>query len=358
MNNNDLPHDRNEAVASIMDWSMGTTLIAVRRPTCPYTANNSDLSHVFQQARLHTPWPSWLSSLTWLADTAFVIGNVYDHCFAIELYAWKLEDNCERRAHHIATFEFAPWRLGCRIPDTGVAIYSSLEHSGTQQPFIASDTSQLLIVERLAIQPQHFRSVPVFWLAISPRPFLDAVAAWKSTSVSKIIVPWQAWGPQWTRCFAQDARTDNTLQLSAHGSRVFSPVGDGPGDYMLDFNQLALQRSMHALQGQAGDDELPHDLRSVRPVEFVTTPSTIPREDIFLEDITTCLPYRKIPLEWPADFKTPFRRTHTRVFGGELWVASSPSDAVRNIVLVPRHLELIVPEWQSYSEFESYALSL
>ena len=126
MDNNNLPHDRNEAVASIMDWTMGTKLIAVRRTTCPYTANNSDLSHVLQQARLHIPWPSWLSSLTLLADTAFVIGNIYDHCFAIELYAWKLEDNCERRAHHLATFEFAPWRLGCRIPDTGVAIYSSL----------------------------------------------------------------------------------------------------------------------------------------------------------------------------------------------------------------------------------------
>ena len=149
------------------------------------------------------------------------------------------------------------------------------------------------------------------------------------TSVTRTFVPsgespelathtqWEAWGPKKTRCFL-DHRSflpgNYTYQI------LFSDFS------LLDFNQIDIARDLQRAAAMAPpvSQDVKHKrrasiMRALRSASssalrsrsvigdieipgysgrIVLQPSTIPKGDMFAQDVTTCLPYRTTKLDW------------------------------------------------------------
>lgn len=257
---------------------------------------------------------------------------VQDHeRMAIEIYGFALpgiDESIDQDATHIVTYEFPSWRPGARA---GAAFFRTTLQSGTQgQPFVASQDAEMVIMDRIFVYHEQEGRTQNIWFAVNPRPFIDAVQAFRAGSrfgPRHVEIVWEAWGPQYTRCFAYDMSL-GPYPIPVHGTRFLVHHDPAVIDFIDDFNPYELRAALGAGWPEDGAFGGPNPIPTV-----VTAPSTLPAGGIFHQDVVTYLPYRQIPVKWPTFFNPssafPPMSTLPTVFPGEIWVASQRSQQVR-----------------------------
>ena len=260
--------------------------------------------------------PLSVDAFTCISENAFLLAVQHDDAMAIEIFTFGLEDSVHNSDSgpespcHMATFKFPEWTLGCRVVSPA-ALGSTFQNGGRNRMFKTSTASEHIILGNVVIRPRiDWRPHPrVLWFVMRVGIFLeclDARAARKGIQPEPVTYPWNMWGPVNTRCFEFNT-VKGSIPCAVQGSRVLIKDKVAPKDNpslprdkyllgsILDFNLLPYRRlSIH-------EAKRPKLFRSMNSSgRFVQEPSTVARQEVFLEDVQTNLPYYQTPVEWPS----------------------------------------------------------
>lgn len=176
-------------------------------------------------------------------------------------------------------------------------------------PFEVASSSKMLHVRRsYSTYPINTDRTLFEWF-IHPSAFLKCLEGRRKQDVTEaLIIPWDSWGPSFTRCFKVPRRqVSGVVLLACHGSRVLRSMHDSTAPLsLLDFNQVAIAREINAqrilhpstssqsrtLPNVTVPDVLPGSSR------IVTEPTVINCENIFVRDFETRLPYRRTDIHY------------------------------------------------------------
>lgn len=276
-------------------------------------------------------------TLVYASTTCFLLAVKQEGYFSIEVYS--LEDCVIVDAldvitpTHVATYQFPPLEKG--TSSTGVWHALSVGRSGglDPAPYVPDTGSTIININRLYYGPTDSIRTSCY---VQLSTFLSALELYRrrKDGSGPLFLPWSTWGPAHTRCFDDSqSRAVHIVPKGAYGSRVYE---DG---CIRDFNQREIARelgtstslSRSAPKGiglvtrgpvkkptRTTGSTLSED-KKVKgfPGRIIQRPTVIPAGNVFVDDVTTTLPYRETKITWEGEEPKV-------VLSGEVWVGGFP----------------------------------
>jgi hypothetical protein len=200
------------------------------------------------------------------------------------------------------------------------------------RPFIRASQNPPFLILRWYQRPDGTQSRVIHIVPLSV--FVSAAEAYHPSAThpsSGTETAWEDWGPKKTRCFLDD-------KLSLPGNYCFHILFS---DFtLLDFNARDIARDLHKISNKSPSPiatdkrrsgmikmlQSPSMMPGKSDIEdikipgcsgrIVLQPNTIPKGEMFAQDVTTSLPYRKTELQWTGP-------EPVFVYAGEVWVVCS-----------------------------------
>ncbi|KDQ62684.1 hypothetical protein JAAARDRAFT_189976 [Jaapia argillacea MUCL 33604] len=268
---------------------------------------------------------SVIGGLAFLSDRYLLISKCicpHDPCGYLDIYVLD-SDACGKVIPTLLTtftlpeslnrFTFAIPNLYPGLPCNRSTVYPS---ESRPLPFDIAPSPTLICCEMSLLtsndlgDPDHLTTGYVFIISV-PKLLQQVPSTFKNELEDPQTILWDVWGPPCTRAFKMP-RAFVRLSDSIFGHRLVLP------NRIMDFNQLDIARDLLRHQVRSPSPTLLREPPHSPPQEpssddsqnmsfdpttnIVIEPAVIPAGDIYVNDVTTALPYREVVFDIPLPF--------------------------------------------------------